>query len=425
MEKQIQEKMEIIYPKKPNRDPNKDKGYYRIRVICNMKRLNLGEGNKQVQQYAIHYEPVIAEDNYTLKRKIIRQLSGDLKGYFERYAQAGDTIFVFSKDPQEKISLETKINEVLYKVNFERTSNKVNCRNINKKTKDNIKIKNLLENIVKNIFMAYNNVIRFDNRSFFDYSEQVSFGNNGNRIWSGYSTAVAITESGLFLRINDKNKLISGKTVYEKMKEIAQKFKIKRSQECIREISEYFIGKTVLAGYGNYRAYRIGEISFDRTINNTSFEIEKEGKKHPITMKEYYKQQYNINIKDEDQPILIEEIPRRKREEENKIIRYLIPELCFITGIDELNENDRADIISKSQFKPYQKVEKIERGFSYLKRTEKKKIKKKEKDIVLRSPNEIRKEWGINIADYFEEIEALCLHIPQFEFGESKEIIVC
>ena len=117
MEKQIQEKMEIIYPKKPNRDPNKDKGYYRIRVICNMKRLNLGEGNKQVQQYAIHYEPVIAEDNYTLKRKIIRQLSGDLKGYFERYAQAGDTIFVFSKAPQEKISLETKINEVIILLN--------------------------------------------------------------------------------------------------------------------------------------------------------------------------------------------------------------------------------------------------------------------------------------------------------------------
>ena len=82
MEKQIQEKMEIIYPKKPNRDPNKDKGYYRIRVICNMKRLNLGEGMKQVQQYAIHYEPVIAEDNYSLKRKIIRQLNR-LKSIFQ------------------------------------------------------------------------------------------------------------------------------------------------------------------------------------------------------------------------------------------------------------------------------------------------------------------------------------------------------
>ena len=98
MENQIQEKIEIIYPKKPNRDQDKDNTYFRTRIICNMRRLILGEGSKQVQQYAIHYEPVIAEDNYTLKRKIIKQLSGDLKGYFERYAQAGDTIFFFSKD---------------------------------------------------------------------------------------------------------------------------------------------------------------------------------------------------------------------------------------------------------------------------------------------------------------------------------------
>ena len=44
-----------------------------------------------------------------------------------------------------------------------------------------------------------------------------------------------------------------------------------RSEECIREITEYFKGKTVIAGYGNHRAYRIGEISFDRNIKNTSF----------------------------------------------------------------------------------------------------------------------------------------------------------
>jgi len=181
--------------------------------------------------------------------------------------------------------------------------------------------------------------------------------------------------------------------------------------------------KWIIAGYGNFRAYRIGEISFDRNVKNTKFDIEKEGKKYPIFIKDYYKQQYNINIKDEDQPILIEEIPRKRRNEENKIIRFIIPELCFITGIDELNENVRADIISKSQFKPEQKVEKIEKGFSYLKRTEKKKIKKKEKDIELRSPNQIRLEWGINIANYFEEVEALCLPIPQLEFGENtKEV---
>lgn len=70
--------------------------------------------------------------------------------------------------------------------------------------------------------------------------------------------------------------------------------------------------------------------------------------------------------------MLIEEIPRNKRDDENKVVRYLIPELCFLTGIDELNDKDRAEIIAKSKFQPTQKVKKIENGFSYLKNPHKK-----------------------------------------------------
>ena len=422
MEFKKEEKIDIVYPKRPKRDLTRDKSYRISKVICNLRSIDLGEGTKQVQQYAIHYEPVIAEDNYPLKRKIIRQLSTDLKGYFQKYVQAGDTIFVFSKDPQEKVSLETTIDNVLYKVTFDKSSNKVNCRNINKRTTDNIKIKNFIENIIKNIFMANNHMVRFDNRSFFDYKNVISLGNSGTKIWSGYSTAVTITESGLFLRVNDKNKLITGKTVYDKIQEFGRRFPNLRSEECIREISDYFRGRTVIAGYGNFRAYRIGEISFDRDIKNTDFEIEKEGKKEKITIKEYYKQQYKIDIKHEDQPLLIEEIPRNRKNDDNKVIRYLIPELCFITGIDELNERDRADIIAKSKFQPNQKVQKIEKGFSYLNNKEKKKVKKKEKDVELRSPYEIREEWGIRIGDNFVEVEAQLLPPPQLEFGSGKEI---
>ena len=417
-----EEKIEIIYPKRPNRDMNRENKYRKSRVICNLRQLNLGEESKQVQQYAIHYEPIIAEDNYPLKRKIIRQLTADLKGYFERYAQAGDTIFVFSKDAKDKVSLETKIDEVLYKVTFDKTANKVNCRNINKKTRDNIKIKSFIENIIKNIFMANDHMVRFDNGAFFDYNSAVNLGNNGTKIWSGFSTAVTITESGLYLRLNDKNKLITGKTVYDKMEELRRRNSNIRSEESMRAITDYLKGKVVIAGYGNFRAYRIGEISFDRTVNNTDFEIEKDGKKQKITIKDYYKQQYNINIKFEDQPLLIEEIPRNRRDDENKVVRYLIPELCYLTGIDELNDKDRAEIIAKSKFQPTQKVKKIENGFSYLKNPNKKRVKKKGKEVELRSPNEIRMEWGINIDENFVEVEAQCIPIPLLEFGDKKEV---
>ena len=423
METAKEDKIAIVYPRRPNRDSNRDKVYRSSRVICNLRQINLGIENRKVQQYAIHYEPIIAEDNYPLKRKIIRLLSEDLKGYFERYAQAGDTIFVFSRNAQEKVSLEAKVDDVLYKVTFDRTANEVNCRNINQKTRDNIKIKSFIENIIKNIFMANNHMVRFDSGSFFDYNSSRYIGQHHTQIWSGYSTAVTITESGLFLRVNDKNKLITGKTVYDKFEEFHRKYGNMRSEECMRAILDYFKGKVVIAIYGNYRAYRIGDISFDRDIKNTEFEIEKEGKKEKIRIKDYYKRQYNIDLKHDDQPILIEEVPKRRREDEKVVVRYLIPELCYLTGIDELNDQERADIITKSKFQPSEKVKKIEQGFAYLKNKTKKKIKKKDKEVELRSPDEIRMEWGINIGDNFVEVTAQNLPLPKLDFdGKSEEV---
>ena len=420
---QKETKVEFVYPKKPNRDLTKDSSCKKITVLCNLKQINLGEENKKVQQYAIHYEPIIADDNYPLKRKIIRQLRKDLSGNFEKFAQAGDTIFVFAKDPKEKVSLETTVDDILYKVTFDRTSNSVNCRNINTKTRDNIKVKSFIESVIKNIFMANNHIVRFDDRSFYDYNNPASFGRSGAKIWSGFSTAVSITENGLFLRVNDKNKLITGKTAYDKMREIGERHGGLRSEDCQREINEYFKGKTVIATYGNYRAYRIGEISYDRNINNTEFEITKEGQKNKINIKNYYKQQYKIDLKHEDQPLLIEETPRRRAKDQDnpQIIRYLIPELVFLTGIDELDERDRAEIIAKSKFQPNEKIKRIEKGFSYLNNKEKKKIKKKENSIELHSPNEIRMEWGIVIGENFVEVEAQCLPIPQLQFKDKIE----
>ena len=424
-EKEVQKKPEFVYPKKPKRDETKDASYKKSYVLCNLKQINLGQESKKVQQYAIHYEPIIADDNYPLKRKVIRSIKKDLSGYFEKFAQAGDTIFVFSKDPQEKVSLETTVDDVLYKVTFDRTSNFVNCRNINSKTRDNIKIKSFLESVIKNIFMANNHMVRFDDRSFYDYKEATPFGKSGAKIWSGFSTAVSITESGLYLRVNDKNKLITGKTALDKINDIFRKFGNNRSEDCKREIIEYFKGKTVIATYGNYRAYRIGDISFDKDINNTEFEIEKEGKKAKINIKNYYKQQYKIDLKNDDQPLLIEEIPRRKKEQDqdnSPTIRYLIPELVFLTGIDELDERDRADIITKSKFQPHEKIKRIEKGFSYLQNKEKKKVKKKDNLIELNSPNDIRIEWGINIGENFVEVQAQCLPMPKLEFKNKAEV---
>ena len=42
METEKQDKIAIVYPKRPNRDSNRDKVYRSSRVICNLRQINLG-----------------------------------------------------------------------------------------------------------------------------------------------------------------------------------------------------------------------------------------------------------------------------------------------------------------------------------------------------------------------------------------------
>ena len=57
-------------------------------------------------------------------------------------------------------------------------------------------------------------------------------------------------------------------------------------------------------------------------------------------------------------------------------IRYLIPELVYLTGQDDLDENERSEILEKSKPQPTKKVQLMEKGFKYLKTKEKRIIKK-------------------------------------------------
>lgn len=420
METENKEKKQINYPKKPKRDTQIEQKDSKTKVICNLRQITLDSTHHQIKQYAIHFEPEIAEDNFPLKKKILRQVKPELHKKFQRFIQGGDTLFVCGENLPEKIVLESSVENTLYRAQFVMTKNTIDCRNIRSRTKDHIKIKNLIEILVKNIIYSNNHIVKFDDSSFYDYFDVETFGRDGKgKIWHGYSTAVCITENGLFLRINDKNKMITGKTAHDKMIEIGKKYRGNMLDDnCQREIKEYFKGRTVVAQYGNYRAYRIGEVLTDKNLQNTSINyVDSDGKTTTISLKNYYQNQYKINIKNEEQPLFIDEDSVKVDESKR---RYLVPELVYLTGIDELEEKDRADIIAKSKFQPGVKVKKIEKGMSYLTQTNKKRIKKKSKELELPSPDEVRKEWGINFGDRFVEVEARCLNLPELEFGESR-----
>ena len=420
-EKKNQKKKIFEYPKKPKRGDILPKT---IKVICNLKQIKFKEAlkGKHIMKYNISYDPEISEDNISTKKIILRQIKEDLSGMFEKYYLIGDTIFVCTKKAKDKICIETKVKDVEYQVYFRKELNDLDCSKIIDKSKDSIKVKNLVENIVKNIIMANNHVIKFGNTTFYDYYDIEScLFKKKYKIWNGYTTSILITERGLLLQIVDKVKIITNITAYDKIKDISSKYGNEFNNEsCKKEIISFFKGRTLVTQYGNYRSYKIGDIDFDRNINNVEFTIEsKDGTQKTVSLKEYYEIQYKIDIKNEKQPLFIEET---KNDKKSSKVKYLIPELLYITGNDELDPKEKENflLINKNKNSPTEKFKRMTKGINYLSQEEKKQIIKNGKGVELPSPNNIREEWGINFEENFFELTGSCLPMPEIQFADSK-----
>ena len=413
----------IEYPKKPKRGEVFKKS---INIICNLKQINFKEAlkGKHIMTYEISFIPELnnEKENYFLKKKILRTLKEDLTGIFENYFLIGNTIFVCTKKCKDKITLETKVSDVEYQVIFKKISNEFNCEKIEHNSQDDIRKKKIfVENIIRNIITANNHIIKFNDGAFYDYYdiETCPF-KKKCKIWNGYSTSVLITERGLLLQIIDKNIMITGLTAYEKMKEISQKYGNDiKNENSKKDIMAFFKGRTLITQYGNYRSYKIGDIDFDRTVENTTFNIEeKDGTQNTISIKDYYETKYKIVFKYDDQPLFIEE----NKNEKNSKLKYLIPELLYITGNDELDIKEKEDffLMNKKMSTPYEKLKKLTKGISYLTKEEKKRIVKNGENVDFPSPKDIKEQWGINFSENFLELRGGILPLPQIKFFEKN-----
>ena len=413
----------IEYPKKPKRGEVFKKS---LNIICNLKQINFKEAlkGKHIMTYEISFIPELnnEKENYFLKKKILRTLKEDLTGIFENYFLIGNTIFVCTKKCKDKITLETKVSDVEYQVIFKKISNEFNCEKIEHNSQDDIRKKKIfVENIIRNIITANNHIIKFNDGAFYDYYdiETCPF-KKKCKIWNGYSTNVLITERGLLLQIIDKNIMITGLTAYEKMKEISQKYGNDiKNENSKKDIMAFFKGRTLITQYGNYRSYKIGDIDFDRTVENTTFNNEeKDGTQNTISIKDYYETKYKIVFKYDDQPLFIEE----NKNEKNSKLKYLIPELLYITGNDELDIKEKEDffLMNKKMSTPYEKLKKLTKGISYLTKEEKKRIVKNGENVEFPSPKDIKEQWGINFSENFLELRGGVLPLPQIKFFEKN-----
>ena len=328
----------------------------KVSLTSNLMKLEFTNPLQKVYIYSIDIFPEIANDNYTLQKKLYKTIENKLSPYFIKMSFAGYNLFGSTKNPQDEIIIEENVEKTDYKVTFKKVG-LLNFSEIVNKEGIEQKKKNFIEKLIKDILLSSKDRIRFGtDRMVISMDQDNMIRNSDNStIYKGYFTSAQITESGLYLLVLNMNKYVSGKTMYEKIQQIKEENRHNTIEEIKQKIEDYIEEhRTVLTTYGSLRAYRIESIDFEKTPDNTSFNIKTNDGMKTISIFNYYLQQYKQKIKDKEQPLLIAEKKNKdkkllnskedKNENENKDVIYLVPELVLITGIEnEVGSRSKRD----------------------------------------------------------------------------------
>ena len=221
----------FIYSPMPKRNTNLYDKNIKIKIATNLFELNFKDTFHNLTLFKIEVNPPFEENNYFLKRKIYNYIEANFPKNFKKNFFGGNVLFsiIFFENERDKekyneISFKEKINEKNYEITLRRIK-EVKFKDVNNFNGENQKIKLYIETLLRNIVMKDPNVIYFKDRTLFEINRNniVKVSDNKENIFRGYMTSANITENGLFALINNINKVISGKTVLEKMNEIKAK----------------------------------------------------------------------------------------------------------------------------------------------------------------------------------------------------------
>lgn len=266
-----------------------------------------------------------------------------------------------------------------------------------KKLSECVQFYNILFERIMNVL----NYIRIGRKKF-DPSAPKLIPQHKLEIWPGYVTAVDEYEDGVMLCCDVSHKILLKTTVLEHLKEcfVADQANFKNNA------TASLLGLIVLTRYNNC-TYRIDDIDFNTNPTGTFMHRDKE-----TSFVDYYKTQYNIDIQDLRQPLLVNRSTRRisGKEDPVEITSVLIPELCFLTGLTDKLRNDfvvMRDIAAHTRVTPNQRLHALKIFSQNVENTPKAK--------------EMLSNWGLRLEANPISLDGRSLGEEMIEFGKNKK----
>ncbi|KAM9321159.1 piwi-like protein 4 [Gastrophryne carolinensis] len=194
-------------------------------------------------------------------------------------------------------------------------------------------------------------------RNFYNPSDPVEIPQHNLMLWPGFSICIMNLESQLALCADVSHKVLRNETVLNSMNNIYSRVPEQKFTDiCEKE----FLGMIVLTKYNN-KTYRVDDINWNTKPTDT-FQ-RKNGSE--ISYVDYYKEQYNLELTDLQQPMLVSTMRVKKTETgETPRAVHLIPELCYITGLSSHALTDfrlMKDLAMETHVNPERRQQKLQK----------------------------------------------------------------
>jgi len=270
--------------------------------------------NWSLVQHRVDFKP--EEDNTKVKRGLLRQLDSALNC---EYIFDGTMLFSTKRLDGQSFTTQDPTSNSKFQINFKEVG-EVQPTDFTYVQLLNILVRKVMEKLQ----MAQ------VGRDYFDPKAAVNLKEYKLDLWPGYVTSIRQHEQDMLLCSEMKMKIMRSDSVLENMSTImkANKTNFKSA------IGRALIGMRVITKYNN-KTYAIDDVNWDLNPEKT---FDNKGK--PTSYSQYFKQRYNLDIKDKKQPLLISNPTAQMRRAGITTPISLIPELCNMTG---LSDEQRAD----------------------------------------------------------------------------------
>ena len=312
---------QIAFLPNPHINGNSSPIYKPVKIYANLFEIKLTKELK-VYQYPYKLTPKIEEGNFSIRRKLFRVCNRELKKIYGVFFFSGDSVYSLNKVEEIKIFCScsrVKKEKIDYKIEIDKYQNQkiIKQEDKNKDDKDNQMAKQLIELMIKDILLTNPNIERFkDTYIMVDKGEEIKSNNsNSFTFYPGFRISFVETERGSFLNVVLNHKFIRNKTILDYI----NKFDNINDKSVQEDIRSNLSGRSFRVRYSkqNYKKknYRINDILFDRNPENQHFILEET--KETMNLLKYYKQAYNVEIKNKDQPLIL--VKKKDHKEKIKI----------------------------------------------------------------------------------------------------------